>query len=154
MVPRRHVANQLLVHEFLDSHVAKLAPVTGVLDAAKRQFSIRPADVVDEHHSGIDAARHPLAAREIPGEDGAPQAEVGVVGERDGGVFILDAEEHGNRAKKFVSKGRIIRLDVRQYRRLHESPGPVNPLAAQQHLRTVSDRNIDLFQKIDQGGFR
>lgn len=30
------VANQLFVHELLDTHVAEFAPVTGILDAAER----------------------------------------------------------------------------------------------------------------------
>ena len=32
----RRVANQLLVHELLDTHVAEFAPIAGVLDTAER----------------------------------------------------------------------------------------------------------------------
>ena len=79
----RDVANQLIVDELLDTHVAELAPVTGILDAAERQFGIGPGNVVDEHHSCFDAAGHALAMGNILGENRAAQSEVGVVGERD-----------------------------------------------------------------------
>src|SRR5450631_3561221 len=67
----RHVANQLLVHELLDAHVAEFTPVARVLDAPEWQFGIGPADAVDEHHAGIDAACHSLATRQVLGEYGA-----------------------------------------------------------------------------------
>jgi hypothetical protein len=95
-------ANQLLVHELLDAHVAELAPVAGVLDAAEGQLRVRPGDVVDEHHARLDAARHPLAAGDVLREDRAAEAEVGVVGERDRRVLVLDPEEERHRAEELL----------------------------------------------------
>ena len=49
----------------------------------------------------------------------AAQSEVGVVGERDRMVFVLDAEEQRDRAEELLSKGWVVRLDVGQDRRSH-----------------------------------
>ena len=83
-----------------------------------------------------------------------PRAEVGIVGERDGRVFVLDPEEHRDRAEELISEGGVVRLDVGQDGGLHERARTIDPLAAHQHLRPVRDRAIDLFQKIDQCRFR
>ena len=69
-------ANQFLVHKLLDAHVAQLAAVAGVLDAAKGKLGVRPVDVVDEHHSGLHLSCDALAAGNVFGEDGAAQTEV------------------------------------------------------------------------------
>jgi hypothetical protein len=57
--------------------------VTGILDTAERQLGVGTGNVVDEHHSSVDAAGNFSPARNILGEDRAAQSEVGVVGERD-----------------------------------------------------------------------
>ena len=86
-------ADKLFVDEFLDAHVAELAAIARVLDAAERQFGIGPVEVVDEQHPGIDAAGDAQTARFVLRPHRAPQTEVGVVGQRDGFVFTVDAEE-------------------------------------------------------------
>ena len=146
-------ADQLLVDELLDAHVAEFAAVAGVLDAAERQFGVGPVDVVDEHHAGVDPARHALAARDILGEDRAAQAEVGIVGQRDGRVLVLDPEEHGDRAEELVAEGGVVRLDVSQDRRLHVGAGTIDPLAADQHLRALGDGCSTCFEQLHQGRF-
>ena len=74
------------------------------------------------------ATRLPRATSLV--EDRAAEPEVGVVGERDGGVLVLDAEEHRHRAEEFVAEGGVVRLDIRQDRRRHEGAGTVDALAA------------------------
>src|SRR5580698_3285070 len=114
-----YVTNQFLVHELLDAHIAQLASVAGVFDPAKREFGVGPGDVVYEHHSSLDAAGHALAAGKVLGEDRTAQPEIGVIGERDRLVLILDHEEQRNGAEEFLSEGRIVRFDVSQNGRLH-----------------------------------
>ena len=82
-------ANQLLVGELLNAHVAQFAPVSGVLDATKWQFRFCPVDIVDEHHANVDAAGNTLAARDILGPHRAAETEVGIIGQGNGFVFIL-----------------------------------------------------------------
>src|ERR1700722_348188 len=147
-------ANQLLVHELLDSHIAELASVAGVLDAAKRQLGIGPGNVVDEHHARIDTARHTLPASDVLGEDRAAQSEVGIVRKGDGLVLILDPEEQGHRAEEFISEGGVLRLDVRQDCRLHIGARPIDTLASHDELRPLGDRTIDLLQQVYQGRIR
>ena len=140
-------ADELLVDEFLNAHVAEFAAVAGILDPAERQLCIRPGDVVDEHHAGLDAARNALAARLVLGEDGAAQSEVGVVGESDRLVFILNAEEEGYGAEKLFPECGVVRLDVRQDRWLHERAGALDTLAAQPILRRGRRRASTCFRR-------
>src|SRR6476646_5100599 len=109
----RSDANQLFVHELLDAHAGELASVAGVLDAAERQVRCRPGRVIDEHHARVDAARHAFAARNILGEDRAPQPEFRVSGERHRLVLVLDSEEKRDRPEEFLPKGGIAGLDIR-----------------------------------------
>ena len=88
----------------------RFAPIAGILDAAERKFGIRPNSMLLTNIiPGIDAARDVPSTCDILGEDGTAQSEVGVVCERNGGVFVLDPEEHCDRSEELVSESGIIR---------------------------------------------
>jgi hypothetical protein len=60
--------------------------------------------VIDEHHARVNPARHALAACDVIGKDRAAQAEIRIVGERDGFVLILYAEEKCDWSEEFLSE--------------------------------------------------
>ena len=67
--------------------------------------SRRPeVDVVNEHHSGVDLARHALTARFALRPNRSSQAEVGIVGQCYRFFFSLHAEKRHHRAQELVTE--------------------------------------------------
>ncbi len=97
---------------------------------------------------------HALAARHVLGEDGAAEAEVGIVGQRDSLFLVLDAKEQRHRAEELLAKRRVARLDVGQDRGPHERARAINALAAHHHPGAVGHGTVDLLQQADQGRLR
>jgi hypothetical protein len=73
----------------------------------KGHIGIGPADVVDEHHPGIDSTGDAFAGPQVDGEDRAAEAEVAVIRQGDGRSFILDPEHHRHRAEELIAEGGV-----------------------------------------------
>jgi hypothetical protein len=67
--------------------------LTPIFDAAEGQFGRGPRRLVDEDHTGLDLPSDPLAAFDIPGDDRAAEAELGVIGQANGLILILDPKD-------------------------------------------------------------
>src|SRR5580698_11014246 len=66
-------ADQLLVHEFLDSKIGEFLAIAGPLDSAERQVRRADGRVVDEDHACFDSARHLLAVLDVLGVNGTAE---------------------------------------------------------------------------------
>src|SRR5580704_19622667 len=60
-------ADQLLVHEFLDSEIRKLLAVARSLDATERQVRRADRGVVNENHPGFDSAGDTFSVVDVLG---------------------------------------------------------------------------------------
>ena len=75
--------------------------------------SRRPeVDVVNEHHSGVDLARHALTARFALRPNRSSQAEVGIVGQCYRFFFSLHAEERHYQDQELVTERGVAWSDV------------------------------------------
>src|ERR1700731_1583613 len=118
--------------------------VAGILDAAERQVRRRPRRLVDEDHAGVDLTRDPLAALDVLSDDRSAQSVRRIIGELDRLVVILHAEDERHRSKELLMEDWILRLDVRQNRRLEEVSRPIDTLATQQNGGATLHRALDL----------
>ena len=93
-----------------------------------------------------------MTARLVLGEDRSAESKIGVAGESDRRVFILDAEEERDRTEELLAERGIIWLDVREDRGLHERARAVDSFTAERQLGAARDRRVYLFEKLEQGG--
>jgi len=101
---------------------------------AERQLGIGPGNVVENIMpvSTRLATFLPRAISLVKTEP--PQSEVGVVGECDRLVFVLNAEEQRHWAKELLSESWIVRLDVGQDGRGHIRSRTIDTLSAHDQL--------------------
>jgi hypothetical protein len=94
------------------------------------------------------------ALHDIRGENRSAQAEIRLVSEPNGLVFVLDPEKERDRPKEFLSEGRVVRLDIRKDRRLHEGARTIDPLATHHERGAMGDGSLHLIQQLHQGASR
>mmetsp|Transcript_35328 Transcript_35328/g.89021 ORF Transcript_35328/g.89021 Transcript_35328/m.89021 type:complete len:263 (+) Transcript_35328:174-962(+) len=80
-----------------------LAAETGVLNAAERQRWVRLDEVVDEAHACLDVLHSDaLTLGPVLGEDSAPQAVGGLVGQCDGVLLVLCLDDGNHWAEDLL----------------------------------------------------
>src|SRR5882724_11512407 len=92
----RSVTQQRLdLHIFVEAKLAPLAPVTTLLVATERRIEIKP--IVDRYPAGAQLAGHGASLLDVCGSDVAGKAVFRVVGDPDGLVDVVVAQdgEHG-----------------------------------------------------------
>src|ERR1700746_688822 len=103
------------VHKFADAVGGEFTSVAGVLDSAEGDAGVGSDHLVDEHHAGLEFVDEAFTLAVVGGPGARAEAEAAVVGEPDGFVDVLDAEEHRDRAEKFFAVGRRFFWDVGQH---------------------------------------
>ena len=146
-----HDADQLLVDELLDAVLAELAAEAGALDAAERQLGAVEADAVDVDHPGVEAVRDPLRLLGVVGEDVGAEPERGVVRQLDRLLLGADAVDARDRPEELLAIGVVVRGDPGQHGAREEV---VLPLAADDDLRALGDRAVELILQRLRGGRR
>src|SRR5215213_7987310 len=118
----------LYVGELVDAEVGELAPVAGVLDAAEWDLGGGLAHPVYVDHARLYLAYEALLLLGVVGPGARAEAEGRVVGEVDGLVNVLDAEERGDGAEDLLLVRRGVFGDVRDNGRWVEITRPLHRL--------------------------
>src|SRR5260221_8539524 len=130
-------AEVLDLEKFLEPVLRSLAAEPRFLYAAERrdfgrdEAGVDPDDAVLERFGDAPDARD-VAAVEVRGE-----AELGVVGERDGLRLVAEAEERRHRPEGFLARDGHRRRHARENRRLEEAAAERMACAAYQHFRAL-----------------
>ena len=91
----------------MEAELAPLAPVAALLVAAERRVEIEA--VVDRHPARADPAGDGAGLLEVGGRDIAREAVLGVVGDLDGLVDVVVAEDHST-GPKISSRAMVMSL--------------------------------------------
>ena len=92
--------------ELVDAVLGEFAAVARVLHAAEGDSWVGLRRLVDVAHPGLHLAGDALAALEVVGPDRGAEAELGVVGDFDGLLLVLDLEDRGDGAEQFLVRRR------------------------------------------------
>src|SRR6185295_874564 len=90
----RRQLHGLHIDEFANAIHAKLAAVAGALDAAEGKTRVGYYRRVDEYHAGFNLAGEAILLTGIVGPGGGAEAESRVVGDADGVVDAIRAQQH------------------------------------------------------------
>src|ERR1700682_1126121 len=114
----RPYPDRLDVDELLDSIRPELAAEARALHAPKREPRVGGDHSVDENKSRLDAFRQLLGALDVGGPDGRAEPEVGVVGDSQRVLGVLDPDHGGDWTERLLVVGRHSRAHVGEHRRL------------------------------------
>ena len=122
-----------------------------LFDPAKRCLAVRDHAGVHPHHAVLQRLAHAEDAGHVAAEEVAGQAELGVVGGRNGLGLGLELENRGHRAKDFFTGDTHVAAHIGQHRGLVERPAfDLGRGTAGQHLRALGDsvghQGLDLVQ--------
>src|SRR6267142_1339809 len=151
---RRGYPDQFLVHELLNPEIGKLLAVSGTLDSAEWEIGGAHRWIVDKHHAGFDPARNLLAVLNIGGIDRTTKPKGRVVCNSYSLVLIPGDKEERDRAKEFLSVGRIVGSDVGKNRWLHVRTRFNKPISSGEDPRAIRNRFTDLIEQKVQCGVR
>src|SRR3546814_3819379 len=102
-------------------------------------------------HAGLQRLADAPDAAHVAGVEVGGEAELGVVGERDGLLLGLEAEQRRDRAEGFLAGHLHLRGHVGQHGRLVEGPATLVAGAAEHHLRAlrlgIGDVLFDLVER-------
>src|SRR5688572_17569591 len=137
--------HRLDVHELPDAQVGQLAAVTRLLDAPEGQARVGADDGVDEAVPRLQRmGGDPLAAREVPGEDGRAESERAVVGQLHRLVLVARGNDRGHRPEHLLVERHHAPAHVGEDRRRIERALPFRWLAAQEDAGAGPHRVFDL----------
>src|SRR5438128_1028142 len=128
--------DRLRIRELANSLFGQLAAIAGGLDAPEGKPRVALHHAVDEYLPGVELVHQAIDLLRILGEGGGAQAELGVVGERDGVVEPLRAHDGGDRAEDLFLPD-LGPLGFEGDGRLEEVAGAVQAPAAAGHVRTL-----------------
>src|SRR5580704_461683 len=117
-----------------------------MLDTSKGKIRSSPNRTIYEHHPGFDLRCHILRSYLTLGKDHCSKAKRGIVCNHYRLCLVADSEHQKNRAEEFLLIGRIVGIDVSQYRWLEIEAGSIQLLTAVHEGRSSLDRAIDLIQ--------
>src|SRR3712207_3631054 len=135
--------DRLGVDELADAKDGELAPVAGVLDAAEGDLGSGLAHPVYVDHAGFYLVYEALLLLGVVGPGARAEAEGRVVGEGDGLVYVLDAEERGDGTEDLLLVRRGFVGDVRNDGRRVEVTRPIHRLAAREEASARLDALLD-----------
>src|SRR5580704_14740838 len=101
-------ADQLPVHEFLDSKIRKLLAVARALDSTERQVRRADRGVIDEDHPSFDSAGDAFSSIDVFGIDGTAQTERRIVGNGYRLFLVFGRQNERDRAEELLPVRRIV----------------------------------------------
>src|SRR4051812_23430408 len=137
-------ADQLLVHEFLDSEIRKLLAVARPLDSTERQVRRAHRGVIDEDHACFDFAGDTLSAIDVLGINGTAQTVRRIVGNGYRLFLVFGRKNERDGAEELLPVRGIVGGYIGEDRRLYEGPLAIDSLASGEDLRAMRNCLIDL----------
>src|SRR5438067_13800749 len=128
--------DRLRIRELANSLFGQLAAIAGGLDAPEGKPRVALHHAVDEYLPSVELVHQAIDLVRILGEGGRAQAELRVVGERDGVVEPLRAYHRGDRAEDLFLPD-LGPLGFEGDGRLEEEAGAVQAPAAAGHVRAL-----------------
>src|SRR5919197_775163 len=145
----RHVLD---LEELVDALGAALAAEAGLLDPAERRRRVGDHALVEPDHAGLQALHHPERPPQVAGVDVGDQAELGVVGGRDGGLLVVEGRHRGDRAEDLLLEHARVPRHVGEHGRLVEVAaavaGPGADHRAGAPVEGVADQLGDLGDRV------
>src|SRR5258708_36095360 len=117
-----------------------------MLDTSKGKIRSSPTRTIYEHHPGLDLRCHSLRSYLALAEDHCPEAKRRIVCNPYRLYLVADSEHQENRAEEFLLIGRIVGINVSEYRWLEIEARLIQLLPAVHQGRSSLDRTIDLIQ--------
>src|SRR5260370_1336515 len=120
-----------------------------MLDTSKGKIRSCPNRTIYEYHPGFDLRCHTLRSRLVVAEDHCPKAKRRIVCNPYRLCLVADSEHQEDRAEEFLLIGRIVGIDVSQYRWLEIEAGLIQLLPAVNEGRSSLDRipKIRVFER-------
>src|SRR3546814_2945716 len=107
----------------------------------------RSGGLFDDAHAAFATFGERLAMRYIVVKDGGVEPVGRIVRKSDRRLFVLDAEEGGDRTEQFLAVDGIVVRDIGQNGRLEIEAGAIVTFSAKHDLGSSLARGGDLFQE-------
>src|ERR1700761_1822164 len=136
--------NKLFVHKLFHSEVRELFTIARALDTPKWKIGPTHIRIVDEDHSCLNTAGHPLRSLDVGGVNRSTQSKRRVVCNRDRLGFVFGRKDERDRAKEFLFIRWIVGCEISENSRLQKGSYRSRATSAKQNLCAMARCIIDL----------